>query len=136
MMQLKRTHSRVPAQALCSEVIAEREHFGIIVDLSERGLRLQRPFRGPIGRIVQLEFELPEADEIVWAKGEICFDQLWRPPPGTGASSPLRTSGVRLVAAATRHLRMLRDYVVAARESRRRLEDPGLALAHATHWLG
>lgn len=129
----KRTLSRVPVETLCSEVVADREQYGLIVDLSESGLKLQRPLRGRAeSRIVQLEFELPEVDEIVWAKGEICFDQLWRGP----AQGVVRTSGVKLVAAAARHLRLLRDYVIAAREARRATEDPGYPLAFASHWLG
>src|SRR6185503_14414480 len=135
MAHPSRTLPRVPVETLCSEVVADREQYGLIVDLSESGLKLQRPLRGRTeSRIVQLEFELPEVDEIVWAKGEICFDQLWRAPAAHGGV--LRTSGVRLVAAATRHLRMLRDYVIAAREARRAAEDPGWALAFATHWGG
>jgi hypothetical protein len=113
-----RSQPRVAVESLCTEVVAEREQLGMVVDLSAGGLRLQRPLRGRAeGRIIQLEFELPEVDEIVWASGEICFDQLWRVPSTSG---PLRTSGVRLVAAASRHLKMLRDYVMAA-SSRRAL---------------
>src|SRR5262249_41670974 len=114
----------------------EHEQHALIVDLSESGLRLQRPLRGRrAGRIVQLEFELPEADEIVWAKGEGRFDELWRGGAGGG---PRRTSGVRLVAAAQRHLRMLRDYVMARREHLREIafsveEEP---LLYASHWNG
>jgi hypothetical protein len=128
---LARRRPRIPVEALCSEVVAEREHYGLIVDLSEDGVRLQRPLRGRNeSRIVQLEFELPDADEIIWAKGEICFDQLWR---GDAVAPSLRTSGVRLVAAASRHLRLLRDWVRHAAE-RHADEDPGWALAHASHF--
>jgi hypothetical protein len=126
----QRQQPRVSVETLCSEVMDEREQYGLVVDLSEGGLRLQRPLRGRrAGRIIQLEFELPEADEIVWAKGEVCFDQLWR--------GSLRTTGVRLVAAAARHLAMLRDYVRATHALRRaREEDPGWMLARASHWAG
>jgi hypothetical protein len=124
-----RAQARVPVETLCNEVIGERDQFGLVVDLSETGLRLQRPFRPGTerSRIVQLEFELPGVDEIIWAKGLVCFDQLWR-----GA---LRTSGVRLVAAATRHLRMLRDYVAAARPPLED-EDSSWMLLRASHWAG
>jgi hypothetical protein len=118
-----RTNPRIPTETLCTEVADEREQFSLIVELSEAGLRLQRPLQGRMeSRIVQLEFELPEVDELVWAKGVVCFDQLWRvPTPGQAPQARvLRTSGVRVVAAATRHLRMLRDYVRAAAEMRRR----------------
>ena len=128
-----RTQPRISVESLCSEVVAERERPALVVDLSEQGLRLQRPLRGHDGsRIIQLEFELPDADEIIWAKGEICFDQLWRASP----ADPVRTSGVRLVAAASRHQRMVRDWVVAAREARVVDGDVGFALAAASHWRG
>src|SRR5947209_19913907 len=114
MHNLKRSHPRVPVEALCSELVAEREQYGLIVDMSETGVRIQRPLSGPRAHgVVQLEFELPEVDEIIWAKGEMCFDQFWRVPSTTpgGQSTALRTSGIHLVSAATKHLRMLRDYV-------------------------
>jgi hypothetical protein len=120
-LSLNRTSPRIRVQSLCSEVIDDQDQLALVVDLSESGLRIQRPLRGRSGmyrapdgseldRLVQVEFELPEVDEIVWAKGEVCFDQLWRAP---GLLAPVRTTGVRLLAAATRHLRMLRDYVHA-----------------------
>ncbi len=132
MSHSKRIEARVPVESLCSELYGEREHYGLIVDLSESGLKLQRPLRARPrdgdARVVQLEFEIPDADEIVWAKGQVCFDQLWR--------GGLRTTGVRLIAAAGRHLRMLRDYVIARDEAERRERDLGAALAFASHWGG
>ena len=122
-----RSNPRIPTETLCTEVADEREQYSLIVELSEAGLRLQRPLQGRMeSRIVQLEFELPEVDEIVWAKGVVCFDQLWRVPMAgqRPQARVLRTSGVRVVAAATRHLRMLRDYVRAAAERKRRSRPP------------
>jgi hypothetical protein len=113
-MPFRRSNLRVPVEALCTELVGGHERPGLLVDLSPRGVRLQRPFAAGVrGQVVQLEFELPEADEIVWAKGEVCFDQLWRVPRPGSVSAIVRTSGIRLVAAAERHLRMLRDYVFA-----------------------
>jgi len=136
MSYSKRLEPRVPVETLCSEVVDEREHFGVLVDLSPRGVRLERSLAGRrAGRIVQLEFELPDADEIIWAKGEVCFDRYGRAVAGTPA---VRTTGVRLVAAASRHLRMLRDWVVATVEARQRTlaDDVGGHLALASHWNG
>ena len=122
-----RLFPRVPVASLCNAVVGEQDQFALVVDLSERGLRLERPLRGRgEGRIVQLEFEIPEVDEIVWAKGEICFDQLRAGEP----ARPVRATGVRLVAAAARPLRMIRDYVHAAaamRDASVRSSDPALA---------
>ena len=135
----KRLDPRIPVETLCSEVIDEREHYGVLVELSPAGVRLERPYRasyggGRDGRIVQLEFELPDADEIIWAKGEVCFDR-YRPGEGVGA---VRSTGVRLVAAASRHLRMLREWVVATVEAQRRARQDDIAgmLALASHWRG
>jgi hypothetical protein len=119
----QRTYGRIPVESLCTEVSGDHERYSLVVDLSAAGLRLQRPHQGHAdSRIVQLEFELPEADEMVWAKGLICFDQLWRVPLDARERQArvVRTSGVRVVAAAARHLRMLRDYVVAATEAAQR----------------
>jgi hypothetical protein len=130
MMVKKRSESRITVENLASEVVNDREQLGLIVDLSSTGLRLERRFFGRReSPIVQLEFELPDADEIVWAKGEVCFDRLKPAPHG-----PVRSTGIRLVAAATRHLRMLREWVMATVEARRSLdEDP---LLYASHWNG
>jgi len=106
----------------------------MLVELSPNGVRLERPLVGRReGSIVQLEFELPDADEIIWAKGEVCFDRYRRTHDAPGA---VRTTGVRLVAAASRHLRMLREWVAATVEARRRANDDDVAghLALASHW--
>lgn len=132
----KRLDPRIPVETLCSEVVDDREHFGVVLDLSPGGIRFERPLGGRRDSpIVQLEFELPEADEIVWAKGEVVFDRYGRLVAG---APPVRTTGVRLVAAATRHLRMLRDWVAATVEARRALLDDEVApyLAFASHWRG
>jgi hypothetical protein len=133
MMSWKRFHPRIPVESLCAEVADEKERFGFVVDLSPAGLRLEQPLLGRRdGHIVQLEFELPEVDEIVWAKGEVCFDRYRNAPGG-----PVRSTGVRLLAAASRHLRLLRDWVIATAEARRPVAGDGaFALAHASHWRG
>ncbi len=134
MARAKRLDPRVPVETLCSEVVDEREHFGVLVDLSPNGVRLERPLGGRRdGRIVQLEFELPDADEIIWAKGEVCFDSYRRI---SSHAPPVRSTGVRLVAAASRHLRMLRDWVAATVEARRRADEDDVSgyLSFATRW--
>jgi hypothetical protein len=81
----------------------------MVADVSEKGVRLTRPYLGgPTPRLVQLELELPGLDEILWAKGLVCFDQVER-----GVGGLVRTTGVRIAAAASHDLRLLRDYVLA-----------------------
>lgn len=86
---------------------------GLAVDLSSMGLRIERPYvGGPTRREVQLEIEVPGIDEIMWAKGDVCSDVLV--PTRTAAGGPMgliRRTGYRLITAATRDLRMLKEYV-------------------------
>ena len=110
----RRTGPRVSLESLCSEVVGQELRHALVVDMSEDGVRIQRPIGGPRTRVVQMELEIPGIDELVWAAGEICFDEVWRVPAGI-----TRTSGVRLVAAAQRHRRMLREYVVETWRQRR-----------------
>ena len=112
---VRRAAPRVDVEALCSEIVGHEERPGFVIDLSGRGVRIERPYvGGPTPRGVQLEIELPGIDEILWARGEVCFDRV-RPGP---LGSLLRTTGVRLAAAAARDFRLLRDYVVELKRSR------------------
>ena len=103
----RRQAPRVDVETLCSEIIDGTERPSMVVDLSQTGIRVERPYRGGrTPRILQLEFELPGIDEVIWAKGETCFDHI-RQVRG----SLLRTTGIRLAAAARRDLRLLRDFI-------------------------
>jgi hypothetical protein len=111
---MRRRAPRVGVEALCSEIVEGRERHGMLVDVSETGLRVARPwFGGHTPRELQIEFELPGIDEIIWARGQVCFDQVSR---GTFGRM-LRTTGIRLAAAAARDLRILRDYVMDTKRS-------------------
>lgn len=110
----RRRSPRVVVDSLCSEHQEETERHSVVIEMSPDGLRIQRPVVGmPRSRVLQLELEIPEVDEIVWASGEICFDEVHRvsSPTGLGLSGLVRTSGVRVVAASNRHRRLLREYV-------------------------
>jgi hypothetical protein len=86
----------------------------IVTDLSTEGLRILRPLGGRHGRTIPIEFEIPEIDEVVWALGEVCFDEVKRAPAGSIISSGglIRSTGLRLVNAAQRHKRILREFVM------------------------
>jgi hypothetical protein len=121
---------RVVAQGLCSEINEDDEQLGLLVDLSEHGLRLERPHlpQPRLGRerVVQLEFEHPAVDELIWAKGVIRYDKL--EPVREGSTTKVRrTSGVEIVSAASRHLRMLREFVLDLRTGlRTEMSEPAL----------
>jgi hypothetical protein len=116
----RRRDPRAFTRTFCSELWGDDLRHGFVVELSEGGVRVERPFFG--GRLaerLQLEFEMPEIDEIVWASVEPCYDVISRrPSPTPGELGGLvRTSGFRLVNAAGRSMKMLRDVV---HETRRR----------------
>ena len=127
----KREYPRVPVVAFCTELCDEQLRHAITVDLSEDGLRIQRPIGGKTPRRLQLEFEIPEVDEVVWALGEIRFDEVWSVPPAVVGGRPgiIRTSGIRVVSAAERHRRMLREYVMDTWRQMQAKVDEALLLA-------
>ena len=118
---VRRTSPRVHVAAMCLEVSDDREHQGLVVDLSPRGARLERPFFG--GRTpseVYLEIIVPEIEEIIVARAEPSFDMVR--PATIAAAGPLglvRRTGYRIVEACARDLRMLREFVFELRRSRR-----------------
>lgn len=136
---MRRDSPRIPVETLCSDHTGETEQHALVVDLSEQGMRLQRPLVGvPRSRIVQLEFEIPGVDELVWAKGLVCFDEIWRVPPAwesTKLSGVVRTTGVQLTAATSRHKRLLREYVNDTWRSNRPLDADVAALMNAACYL-
>ncbi len=114
---VRRRAPRVDVDAICWEDGARQ---AVVVDLSPDGLKLERPFLRPVHGRIQLEVEMPELDEVVWVGGEVCFDRV---------RGRVQSTGVRLVSAAARDLRRIRDYVF---ERRRRLtEDTRYDLALA-----
>ncbi len=98
---------------MCWELLDGKEIGALAVDLSSTGLRIERPFVPGLARgAAPLQLEVPGIDEILWARGEPCFDELVpNAGPAGGALGLVRRTGYRLVAAAARDLRMLGDYV-------------------------
>src|SRR5262245_60226754 len=125
MRDVRRSSPRIETEAMCWEVVGERETSALCVDLSTRGARVERPFVG--GRIeheVPLPLEVPGIDEVMWARGDVVFDQLL-PVKGAGPFGLLRRTGYRVAIAAARDLRLLRDFIYARIE----VEESSLMLA-------
>ncbi len=121
-------------EAMCWEMVDGHELSGLALDLSTGGLRIERPYiGGATRREVQLEIEVPGIDEVMWARGDVCFDILV--PSATAAGGPLgliRRTGYRIAAAAQRDLRMLRDVVVETYRARHeQLLDSAIASCYA-----
>ncbi len=110
----RRTSPRIDVEALCWEIGGDREVSSLVVDLSSHGVRVERPFvGGRVAREVPLQIEVPGIDEVMWAKGDVVFDQLVPARSNGGPFGLLRRTGYRIAIAAARDLRLLRDYVHA-----------------------
>ncbi len=128
----RRYGPRIPMESLCTELQGGAFRHALVVDLSEDGLRIERPLGGPRTRQLQLEIEIPGVDEVGWAAAEVCFDEVRRGPGGAGI---IRTSGLRLVSAAQRHRRILREFVHDSWRELRRETDMGAYLSDASCYL-
>ncbi len=115
-----RFYPRVAAHGLCSVITHREVRHAEMIDLSTMGVRLERPFDpAKAVRVVQLEIELPEVDEIMWAKGHVTHAHL-RPMGGCHDDGQPRlwcSAGIQIDAASMRELRMLREYVVEKRRA-------------------
>jgi len=122
MRELRRESPRIGIDAMCWELVNGKEISGIAVDLSPLGLRIERPYTGgPTRHEVPLQIEVPGIDEVMWAKADACFDVLVpHSGPAGGALGLMRRTGYRIVAAATRDLRMLKEYVIETDRAIRR----------------
>jgi len=131
---LRRESPRIDIDALCWEIIDGKEASGLAVDLSSLGLRIERPYTGgPTRKEVQLEIEVPGIDEIVWAKGEASSDILVPTSlPAGGPMGLIRRTGYRLILAAQRDLRMIKELVweTAKLRAYHMLDDDELELGH------
>jgi hypothetical protein len=134
----RRSSPRIGIEALCWEVVGDRELSSLVVDLSSDGARLERPFiapghgdsgpieLGPAGksryapraplttrleRVVPLQIEVPGIDELMWARGDVVFDELVPVKTNGGPFGLLRRTGFHISLAAARDLRLLREYV-------------------------
>ena len=127
----RRLLPRIEVETFCSELVDGRERPGLVIDLGPEGARLERPYvPGPTPREVVLELEVPAADEVIWARAEVCFDRVRPAPHGQGGGfGLLRTTGLRLISAAARDLRLLRDCVHELRRARDRAVSDELLAA-------
>ena len=120
MRAYRREGPRVDVEAMCWELVDGHETSGLALDLSPSGLRIERPYSGGRTRHeVPLQLEVPGIDEVMWARGDACFDVLvpTRSPAG-GPLGLIRRTGYRIVLAARRDLKMLEEFVVETYRAR------------------
>jgi hypothetical protein len=112
MLTLDRRYGyRLPLEMYLNTYVADRPTRGFTTNLSETGLYLNTLTRDPLPprTPVGLEFALPGLPETIWAAGEMCYD---------GIDAYFNGSGIRFVAMAGLHERMLREYLKEARRKR------------------
>lgn len=107
-MRERRLGVRVPLEVMMTSYVRDRPVRALTCDLSDTGIGLSavsmlapRP-----GTVVSLELELPGVSDSIWAKGEVCYQA-----PGQIASG----LGVRFLAMATAHARLVRDFCLESR---------------------
>lgn len=106
----RRVANRLPVGIYLTQYIADRGFRCFTTNLSESGVfvnRLVEPIERRT-RIVQVEIPIAEASESLWIKGEVAYDTL----------DPLfHGTGVRFVAMASKHQRLLREYLEEQRRA-------------------
>ena len=111
---VRRMGPRLSVDSFCTVISEHDERHAAVLELSSDGLRVERPFDPKRAtRVVQLELELPETDDIIWARGHVRFAQL-TPMGGThpdGAPRLLCRAGIHIAVAGLRDRKLLRDYV-------------------------
>jgi hypothetical protein len=102
---------RLPLEIYINSYVADRPARGYTSNLSETGLYLNTLVHEPLAprTAVGLEFALPGMDDTIWAAGELCYDAV---------DDYMNGSGIRFVAMAGLHERMLREYLKSARRQR------------------
>jgi hypothetical protein len=112
----RRLAPRFPLRTYMNQYIRDVPHNALALDVSESGLALRKPTVSmPDMRVVGLELELPGTSEIIWASAEPRFHLV---------GSKTHFSGLHFVGMATKHARLIRDYVRERHERWLRLFTP------------
>lgn len=84
----------------------------VATNLSPTGLLIQKLVEPsiPLCRVVGVEFEIPGTGEVVWARAEPRFDAI---------GEDFHTSGLTFTGMANKHERLLQEFVLTKKFSRR-----------------
>jgi hypothetical protein len=107
-MRDRRLGYRIPLDLMLTAYVNDRPLRALVLDLSDTGLRIEVVGnRAPAaGTMLAIEIGLPGVDETLWVSGTVQYQR-----PDDIASG----LGVRFVAMANRHARLLRDFCIGAR---------------------
>jgi hypothetical protein len=99
----RRLAPRFPLRTYMNQYVQDVPYHALAMDVSESGLAIRKPIASvPDTRVVGLELELPGTSEIIWASAEPRFHSV---------GSKAHLSGLHFVGMATKHARLVRDYV-------------------------
>ncbi len=110
-MRDRRLGFRIPLDLMLTAYVNDRPLRALVFDLSDTGLRIEvvSERAPPAGASVALEIALPGRVDSIWASGTVCYQR-----PDDIASG----LGIRFVAMAACHARMIRDFCVESRHRR------------------
>ena len=122
LLDVRRRAPRITVDGLCGVAAGDDLRPATLSNLSTLGLRAERVFDPKTARpVVQLEIELPNVDEVLWASAAVTHAYL-TPLPGRTADDQPRfwcRAGLRIVNTSRRESRLLRDYVFEELRTRR-----------------
>jgi hypothetical protein len=104
----RRLGNRIPLEVFMNEYLNDRPHRALTVNISESGVFVNKVASSfsRRTRVVGLEFELPGTGDVIWARGEICYDTF---------DDHLHGQGIRFTAMPRAYARLLRDYCIEKR---------------------
>jgi hypothetical protein len=104
----RRRDPRVRLEMFLNQYVQDHPRRTLAVNVSDTGLFVQKLIEPVVEQptIVGLEFELPGTGEVIWASAESRFDSF---------GDYFHISGLRFVAMARKHERLLRDFVTEKR---------------------
>jgi c-di-GMP-binding flagellar brake protein YcgR len=107
-MRERRLGYRVPLEVMMTSYVRDRPVRALTYDLSDSGIGVSAVsmLAPKAGVVMGLELELPGMSDSIWAKGEVCYQAR-----GSIASG----LGIRFLAMAGAHARMIRDYCIESR---------------------
>jgi c-di-GMP-binding flagellar brake protein YcgR len=102
-LQDRRLGFRIPFETMVTSYVHDRPVRGLVTNLSDTGMSMSAisMLAPPPGMVVGLELEMPGLDDSIWAAAQICYRTDDRMASGLG---------VRFVAMAKVHARMIRDF--------------------------
>jgi len=106
----RRLGNRIPMEVLMNEYLHDRSYRALTVNISESGVYVNKVVTqlARRSRVVGLEFELPGTAEVIWARGEICYDTI---------DDCFHGQGIRFTGMPRVHQRLIRDWCIEKRRA-------------------